>query len=129
MNPLMLFLFCFLAISFALILVQKDLTKWQKFSLVANPALLALCVVLLLEKSRNDREYAADIAPVVNISADLLANPGSAEALKAADQESFANPLPQSFQSILYQVYTTLNFFKYCLSDRARYLSVVIVCH
>ena len=42
MNPLMLFLFCFLAISFALILVQKDLTKWQKFSLVANPALLAL---------------------------------------------------------------------------------------
>ena len=86
MNPLMLFLFCFLAVSFALILVQKDLTKWQKFSLVANPALLALCVVLLLEKSRNDREYAADIAPVVNISADLLANPGSAEALKAADR-------------------------------------------
>ena len=76
MNPLMLFLF----------LVQKDLTKWQKFSLVANPALLALCVVLLLEKRRNDREYAADIAPVVNISADLLANPGSAEALKAADR-------------------------------------------
>lgn len=102
MNPLMLFLFCFLAISFSLILIQKDLTKWQKFSLIANPALLALCILLLLEKSRNDREYAADIAPVINISIELLKTPGTPEAKKAAERlRSFSNdPADQNWKSL-----------------------------
>ena len=102
MNPLMLFLFCFLAISFSLILVQKDLTKWQKLSLIANPALLALCVLLLMEKSKNDREYAADIAPVITVSVDLLKNPGSPEAKKAAEQlRSFSNdPADQNWKKL-----------------------------
>ncbi|MBQ7400715.1 MAG: hypothetical protein IJW07_01610 [Lentisphaeria bacterium] len=84
MNPLLLFLFCFLAISFSLILVQRDLSKWQKFSLVLNPALLALCVLILISKSQIDQKFAADVAPVVNTSIDLLAEPGSPEALEAA---------------------------------------------
>lgn len=92
MNPLILFLFCFLAISFALILVQKDLTKWQKFSLILNPALLSLCVLVLIAKSQSDRFYAADIAPIVNTSADLLQEPGSEKAQKAAERiRTFAN--------------------------------------
>ena len=84
MNPLLLFLFCFLAISFSLILVQRDLSKWQKFSLVLNPALLALCVLILISKSQIDQKFTADVAPVVNTSIDLLAEPGSPEALEAA---------------------------------------------
>ena len=83
MNPLLLFLFCFLAISFSLILVQRDLSKWQKFSLVLNPALLALCVLILISKSQIDQKFAADVAPVVNVSIDLLEQPGSPEALEA----------------------------------------------
>lgn len=86
MNPLLLFLFCFLAISFSLILIQKDLSKWQKFSLVMNPALLALCILILISKSQSDRNFAADIAPVVNTSIDLLQEPGSPEALEAAER-------------------------------------------
>ena len=86
MNPLLLFLFCFLAISFSLILIQKDLSKWQKFSLVMNPALLALCILILISKSQSDRNFAADVAPVVNTSIDLLAEPGSPEALEAAER-------------------------------------------
>ncbi len=84
MNALFLFLFCFLGISFSLILIQRDLTKWQKFSLVLNPALLALCILILVSRSQSDRNFAADVAPVVNTSIDLLAEPGSPEALEAA---------------------------------------------
>lgn len=84
MNALFLFLFCFLGISFSLILIQRDLTKWQKFSLVLNPALLALCILILVSRSQSDRNFAADVAPVVNTSIDLLAKPGSPEALEAA---------------------------------------------
>lgn len=86
MNPLLLFLFCFLAISFSLILIQKDLSKWQKFSLVMNPALLALCILILLSKSQSDRNFAADVAPVVNTSIDLLQEPGTTEAREAAER-------------------------------------------
>lgn len=86
MNPLLLFLFCFLAISFSLILIQKDLSKWQKFSLVMNPALLALCILILISKSQSDRNFAADVAPVVNTSIDLLQEPGTTEALEAAER-------------------------------------------
>lgn len=86
MNPLLLFLFCFLAISFSLILIQKDLSKWQKFSLVMNPALLALCILILISKSQSDRNFAADVAPVVNTSIDLLAEPGTTEAREAAER-------------------------------------------
>lgn len=84
MNALFLFLFCFLGISFSLLLIQRDLTKWQKFSLVLNPALLALCILILVSRSQSDRNFAADVAPVVNTSIDLLAEPGSPEALEAA---------------------------------------------
>ena len=84
MNALFLFLFCSLGISFSLILIQRDLTKWQKFSLVLNPALLALCILILVSRSQSDRNFAADVAPVVNTSIDLLAKPGSPEALEAA---------------------------------------------
>lgn len=86
MNPLLLFLFCFLAISFSLILIQKDLSKWQKFSLVMNPALLALCILILISKSQSDRNFAADVAPVVNTSIDLLQEPGTTEAREAAER-------------------------------------------
>lgn len=86
MNPLLLFLFCFLAISFSLILIQKDLTKWQKFSLILNPALLSLCIMVLIAKSQSDQAYAADVAPVVNTSADLLQEPGTEKAKKAAER-------------------------------------------
>ncbi len=84
MNPLLLFLFCFLAVSFSLILIRKDFSKWQKFSLILNPALLALCVLILISKSQLDRNFAADIAPLVNTAIDLLEKPGSPEALEGA---------------------------------------------
>lgn len=86
MNPLTLFLFSFLAVAFALILIQKDLTGWQKFSLILNPALLALCVLVLIAKSQSDTAYAADLAPVVNVSAELLDQPGTPVAGKAAER-------------------------------------------
>lgn len=102
MNPLLLFLFCFLAVSFYLILIQQELTKWQKFSLVLNPALLALVVLFCMEKTANDRAFAADVAPIVNVSADLLQEPGSENAKKAARRirEFINNPDDKNWKKL-----------------------------
>ena len=56
----------------------------------------------LWKKTKHDREYAADIAPVINVSVDLLKNPGSPEAKKAAEQlRSFSNdPADQNWKKL-----------------------------
>lgn len=102
MNPLLLFLFCFLGISFSLILIQKDLTKWQKFSLILNPALLSLCILVLISRMQSDRSFAADVAPVVNTSIDLLQEPGTPEAREAAERiRKFAeDPADKNWQNL-----------------------------
>lgn len=102
MNSLMLFLFCFLAVAFSLILIQKDLTKWQKFSLVLNPAVLALCIMVLITKSKNDTDYAADVAPVANATAELLQTPGTPTAKKAAERIRLfsADPADQNWKKL-----------------------------
>ena len=47
MNPFYLLLFSFLAVSFSLILIQKEMRIWEKFCLLINPALLVLVLVYL----------------------------------------------------------------------------------
>lgn len=75
MNPLMLFLFSFLAICFALVLIQRDLTRWQKFSLIINPALMSLIILLLIAKMNDDVQCTEELVPLAKATSALLALP------------------------------------------------------
>lgn len=80
-----LLLFSFLAVSFSLILIQKDMRFWEKFCLLINPALLVLVVVMLMSISLEKRACASDIAPVINVVAEITEHPESPAAKKAAE--------------------------------------------
>lgn len=85
MNPFFLLLFCFLAVSFALILVQKDMRFWEKFCLLINPALLVLVLVMLMTKTLEERASTAAVIPVVNTVSEITKQPGMPGAAEAAD--------------------------------------------
>ncbi len=78
------FLAAFLAVCFFLILIQRDLSYLQKSSLLLNPALVALILLIYTKEVENDARSAADIVPVMNECVRLLHKCGSPEAKKAA---------------------------------------------
>jgi len=86
MSSLHLFLLAFLIICFTLVIIQQDLKLWQKLSLLANPALLALIITVLSAKTSDDNLCAADLVPVVNTVSKLLSDktePQNAKAVAA----------------------------------------------
>lgn len=97
MNPMMLFLLTFLAVCFFLILVQKDFSKWQKFSLCLNPALLALIILVLMAKTSDDVNCAADLASTVNPVSAILRSPDENLRKSAAERiRAFCKDAPQT---------------------------------
>ncbi len=74
MNPVHLFMLTFLAVCFFLVLIQRNLTFWQRLSLLVNPALLAACILIFFSKTADDRRCAADLYPVAEQLVPLLAS-------------------------------------------------------
>ena len=111
MSPIHLFLLVFLVICFSLVLIQRDLTRWQKISLLANPALLAVIISVLMTKTMDDSRCAADLAPVTNAVGELLAGgPDASSAGKTAaarlrkfirEKETDWNRLSEDLREIL----------------------------
>lgn len=85
MNPFFLLLFCFLAVSFSLILVQKEMRIWEKFCLLVNPALLVLVLVMLVTKTMEERAAASEMRAVVNEISAITAQKGLPGAKETAD--------------------------------------------
>ncbi len=83
MNPVHLFIFMFLTVCFFLIFVQRDLTVWQKISLLINPALLAVCILILVAKTNDETKCAAELAPAAEAAAQILTS-GNTVAKKSA---------------------------------------------
>ncbi len=83
MNQLHLFIFAFLAVCFFLVLIQRDLTLGQRISLLINPALLSLCILVLMSKTADEQKCAAEIAPPAEAVSHILSGDNAA-AKKAA---------------------------------------------
>lgn len=95
MNPFYLLLFSFLAVSFSLILIQKDMRIWEKFCLLINPALLVLVLVMLMTKTLEERAGAQTLAHTVDVVAQITQQPGLPGAKETADTLERFSALPQ----------------------------------
>lgn len=85
MNPFYLLLFCFLAISFSLILIQRDMRIWEKFCLLINPALLVLALVMLVSRMTDERTSSIELVSVSNTVSEIVNQPGIPGAKETAD--------------------------------------------
>ena len=95
MNPFYLLLFSFLAVSFSLILIQKEMRIWEKFCLLINPALLVLVLVMLMTKTLEERAGAQTLAHTVDVVAQITQQPGLPGAKETADTLERFSALPQ----------------------------------
>lgn len=60
---LAVFFAVFLGVCFFLIFRQRDLTNWQKFSLLINPAIWVLLILIMFAKTGEERDGLSKIVP------------------------------------------------------------------